>query len=159
MNVPKLKTPTVMLQEISQTLADAREHLAELETEIRNLISQGVFDAVPRLDWQTKNGREYLYLWFPRSRSKPGWTGPNGKAKVYVGRDPLKVKNAREWIDRTSRVLELTQTKEQLERWITEVEVEVWRLHRTAVARSYPKAEINTLQHEFSEVAQWRTRH
>ncbi len=158
MDIPQIKTPTVMLQEIIQTLADAREHLAELEAEIRSLISQGVFDAVPRLDWQTKNGREYLYLWFPRSRQHPGWTGPKGKAKMYVGREPVKVKNAKEWIERTRRAIELTQTKEALERWITEMEMEVWRLHREVVARSYPKAEINALQNEFEEVAQWRTR-
>lgn len=157
--LPDIKSPSVMLHEIGQALEDAREHLAVIEAEIRRLANEGIFAAVPRMSWEKRKGKEYLYLWFPRvsdAAAGYGWTGPGGRQKVYVGRDPKNVARVRDMVERTRRVNDLVLTKERLARWLTVQEINVWRLHR--VIDDFPRGDVDPLSLEFSEVVKWRIR-
>jgi len=138
--IPELKKPSVMLDEIKGKLMEARRHLRAIDGEVNELTRLGVFEDVPRFDWQTKGGSEYLYLWFPRSKRQSGWSGPDGRHKLYIGRSPGKVQAAAEMTRRTRRVQALDDARVRLKRWITEAEVDVMRLHRRVVVLGYPVA-------------------
>ena len=94
---------------VTQALDAAHKHRNEIAEQLADLKQRLFYQAIPRQVWEprTEGGEEYLYLIFPQNRYSSTYTGPDGKRKLYVGRDQERIKDVREAIKRTGLIAQL----------------------------------------------------
>lgn len=106
--------------ETIQTHLDAAQmHLIAIRAEMQRLEADGMYDSVPTESWQTRNGvdNQYLYHLFGMDRDG-GYTGPDGKRKVYVGCRPERIAQARALANNRRRYDELARAARDLALWL-----------------------------------------
>lgn len=123
-----------VVMEVLENIELARCERAKLVSQMEELQSAGMYYPLPRQDWQTNNGNEYLYLHFG-SDGNGGYAGPGGKRKIYVGNKPEKVAEAEgmiergaQWSDARTKALGLKYNISQLEQDLLELERALMRL-------------------------------
>ena len=104
--MPTTTDPATLLADITHALTTIEATINAIDAEIKRLRVMGIFADTPRQVWEDKFGNDYLYLIFP-SLPSGGYTGPNGKRKVYIGRQPNAVAKAEAMIARTNQVITL----------------------------------------------------
>jgi len=75
------------LETINQNIDQARQRQDELRKIMEAAEAAGLYYHAPRQKWENRGSGRYLYLHF-HSDGRGGYTGPDGKRKVYVGNDP-----------------------------------------------------------------------
>lgn len=124
------------LDRIHQGFKAGLDHLGKLERAMAALEEAGMYPAVPTEQWQSRNGGEpiYLYMMFHFDHRQGGYTGPDGKQKVYVGCKEKRIDEARRLARNRRRWEQLQRTRQQLGAWLVDVESEVKRLARRSDA-------------------------
>ena len=73
---------------------------------------------MPSEQWQDRNGSgQYLYLLF-RLGPDGQYQGPDGKRKVYIGKDPDKIAEARRLAENRRRWERVNRAAKDLDNWL-----------------------------------------
>lgn len=122
----------------------AQSHLKRLRQTMARLQQEGMYDAVPTESWQDRGGDgRYLYHYFPVARHGPGYLGPDGKKKHYVGSDPARIAEARRLADNRRRYEDLAAAADRLDQWLFWRRQDLRTLAGHAVA--WPRFDFRTL--------------
>lgn len=107
-----------MLRKINAEIEKAKEEVGEIEAEQAGLIELGMYQQVPRVEWQSRNGSDanYMYLVFTMDQNGK-YPSPKGKRKQYIGANYRKQQHAAVKIDRRQRWERLERKRIELERW------------------------------------------
>lgn len=117
-----------LLQTIAANLETAQKHLDDIHQEIEHLAVIGMYPSLPTEQWQNRGGAgQYLYMLFRQDRNGQ-YTGPDGKRKLYVGADPVKIAEARRLAKNRRRYEELCEAARQVEQWLKSQEYQIERL-------------------------------
>lgn len=119
---------------IEAELALASEHWSEIKTACELIMQAGMFDSLPHFQYQARDGSEekkYLYLIF-RQGNGGAYHGPDGKRKVYIGADPLKIAEARRMAKNYELYQSLKAKEIELRRWIDYRRLDIERLNQSA---------------------------
>jgi len=108
------------LGKIRVGMEKAHVHRTQIRRRMNQIEREGMYPAVPREQWQARNGGEarYLYMLF-RMNPDGSYQGPDGKRKVYVGADPRKQAEARRLAANRRRWEELNTVLQNLNAWLT----------------------------------------
>jgi hypothetical protein len=130
------------LDHIYKQIELARLHVAQIEEAMFALKAAGMYPSVPTEQWQSRNGGEanYLYMLFRWDNLQGGYSGPQGKQKIYVGNKPERIEEARRLARNRRRWEELERARGQLSRWLARIESEVHDL--ASQAGDWPKVEL-----------------
>ena len=119
-------------------LRAARAHYRLMLAEMDRLEQAGMYPAIPSENWQTRNGSgQYLYMVFQRDRKTGQYQGPNGSRKVYVGKDPAKIEQARQMARNRQEWERLEQDARRLRLWVNEFVADM--SYRANKAENYPR--------------------
>lgn len=91
----------VMFDVIEASLDEAGARLDGMREQMEGLEKAGMYPAVPTEQWQARNGsaNRYLYMLFRYSVVMGGYSGPDGKRKVYVGCKDERILEARRLVE------------------------------------------------------------
>ena len=98
-----------LLNEIRGQIITLDQRIAAIDQEMEALVKQGVFDQIPSMSWESRNGSKkmYLRLVFPTRGGK--------RRKEYVGCDPVKIAAAQAKIERSKQENRLQIERRQLQ--------------------------------------------
>jgi len=95
----------------------AYRHLAAIERFIAQIGE--MYPAIPTESWQERNGKgQYLYMLFSANRYGGGYSGPDGKRKIYIGNKPKRIEAARRLARNRRSYEELQRARQALMTWI-----------------------------------------
>ncbi|MCD4739486.1 MAG: hypothetical protein K8R89_09565 [Anaerolineae bacterium] len=94
----------------------AYRHLVAVEQTIAQVGE--MYPAIPAESWQDRNGKgKYLYMLF-LSNQHGGYSGPDGKRKIYIGNKLDRIEAARQLAENRRRYEELQRARRELVAWI-----------------------------------------
>lgn len=106
------------LEAINAGLAGALAHRADLAQVLATLEAAGMYPASPSEQWQDRNGSgQYLYMLF-RLGPDGQYQGPDGKRKVYIGKDPERIAEARRLAENRRRWEVVNRAARDLDGWL-----------------------------------------
>jgi len=95
----------------------AYRHLAAIDRAIAQVGE--MYPAIPTESWQERNGKgKYLYMLFSANRYGGGYSGPDGKRKLYIGNKPARIEAARRLAANRRRHEGLQRARTGLVVWI-----------------------------------------
>jgi hypothetical protein len=129
----------------------AAAHMAEINQAQKELETDGMYPAIPRIEWQARNSGEanYMYLVFSQDRSNGSYISPNGKRKIYIGADCKKQKAAQEMIKRRQHWERLNHKGNELHKWVSRKKAELFEI--TQQLKSLYKIRQNWQQYTIQE--------
>lgn len=97
-----------LVSQIEERLRTTTDWLAEINAELTHLKEQGVYDAIPSMSWEARNGgrKKYLRLVFPTEHGR--------RRREYIGSHPEKIEAAKETIARTKRATKLEAERRRI---------------------------------------------
>ncbi len=122
------------LDTIARELAAAADHLAALRVEMSRISAAGMYPAVPTERF--KDGR-YLYLYFP---TRPAGLDLDAKSRLYIGRDPDKIDEARRLVANRQEWERLDHLADRLDTWVKSSRVDLSRLAQSMAG--WPRDEV-----------------
>ena len=125
---PILAEPTLdhLYQQMTDRLADAEALIRQIQEQITTLEAEGMYPAVPKFQWQSRGSEaRYLYLVF-RQGSDGQYLGPEGKRKLYIGCDEVKIQEAQRLTHNRTMYESLHLTMNRLQRWLDYKKSEVY---------------------------------
>lgn len=136
----------------------ATDHQTEIQAACNLIKEAGMFDSLPHFQYQARDGSEekkYLYLIFRQSDSG-AYHGPDGKRKVYIGADPLKIAEARRLAHNYDLYQSLRAKEIELSHWIGYKKLELKRLEESvgqllAASKKWPCTRIPSPQFAHAE--------
>lgn len=121
LNKPKVLS---IAGQIGNLVDDVLIHLSNVRVVMEILESDGMYPAVPREQFESRNDRDpiYLHMIFRRNRYTGKYEGPGGKRKIYVGCKESKIAAARKLVANRLRYNELFDHSLKLTSWLSRVD-------------------------------------
>ncbi len=116
-----------LTQEIANEIEAAECLMSEIDNAQQKLSEAGMYEAIPRVEWQSRNDKNANYMYLVFIQDKYG-NYPNGKRKIYIGANYKKQAQAAKMIDRRQRWERLDTKANELSRWISRKEADLQRI-------------------------------
>lgn len=138
---------TADLGSIGSSIRAVSKYLLEVEASMRTLEQAGMYPQIPTERWKDET---YLYMYFSdrlsatrRDASAHGLT-LDSKGRLYIGRDPVKIEEARRLAENRRRWGALEVWQKNCYGWLRRIRSDVARLAREATLT--PNLDAATLE-------------